>query len=158
MAATSPSVDKYDAAPAMATAALAEVVCQDIKGKKHEFIALNVACLDMIGHTGSFSAAGQALQAVDKALGAITAALAAAGGTLIVTADHGNIEEMKDLSANVANTEHSKNQVNFWLWHPAGPLPALRGEGILADVAPTILQLFGINQPEVMTGKSLFQK
>ena len=154
----SPNVDKYDATPGMATAALAETVCLDIKNKKHEFIAFNIACLDMVGHTGNFTAAQEALRAVDRALGEICAVLAPVNGTLIVTADHGNIEEMKDLSANMANTEHSKNQVNFWLWSLAVKLPPLRGEGILADVGPTVLELYGINQPQSMTGKSLFKK
>ncbi|MBI1961340.1 MAG: 2,3-bisphosphoglycerate-independent phosphoglycerate mutase, partial [Parcubacteria group bacterium] len=91
-------------------------------------------------------------------LGAVAAAIAEKNGTLIITADHGNIEEMKDLSSGRVDTEHSKSQVPCWIWRLSSPLPEVRPEGMLADVAPTILELFGIKQPEEMTGKSLFKK
>lgn len=153
----SPPVAKYDAAPAMATAALGEVVCQDLEKEQHEFIALNIACLDMVAHTGNFAAAQIALLAVDAALAQMMAAITARSGILVVTADHGNIEEMKNSTTGEVDTEHSKNQVPFMVW-PSVDLPKLRHGGILADVAPTILDLFGINKPEAMTGKSLFEK
>lgn len=157
----SPDVLRYDEAPAMATGALADAVVAGIK-EGYEFIGVNIACTDMVAHTGNFKAAQEALRATDSALAAISKALLECRGTLIVTADHGNIEEMKDLSTGTVDTEHSKSQVWCWLWSalPADrpALPEMRQEGILADVAPTILELFGATQPEEMTGKSLFKK
>lgn len=153
----SPDVDRYDQAPAMATGEIADA-CVRALSEGYDFVAANIAATDMVAHTGNFSAAQEALRATDAALKKISEAVFAAGGTLIVTADHGNIEEMRDLSSGHADTEHSKNQVFCWIWRPAVPLPLVRPEGILGDVAPTILELFSIQQPEEMTGKSLFEK
>ncbi|OJI06200.1 phosphoglycerate mutase (2,3-diphosphoglycerate-independent) [bacterium CG10_46_32] len=159
--APSPRVDRYDQAPAMATAALADA-CVSALDDGYDFVAVNIAATDMVAHTGNFIAAQSALVATDAALGAISAAVAKKGGILIITADHGNIEEMKDMSGGQVDTEHSKNQVPCWIWPVQVPrrpaLPEVRQEGILADVAPTILELFGIQKPEEMAGKSLFKK
>lgn len=157
----SPNVERYDQAPAMATKELTDVIVKDLAEKKYDFMAVNFACPDMIAHTGNLSAAIIALQAVDQSLGRLLTAVGSSGGVLIVTADHGNIEEMKDFSSGSVDTEHSKNQVPFLLWQGSGGaknLPPLRHGGILADVAPTILELFGINRPVAMTGQSLFEK
>jgi len=156
----SPDVERYDEAPAMATAAIADACARAI-AEGYDFVAANIAAIDMVAHTGSFAAAQKALQAADTAVGVIAEAVARRGGILIMTADHGNIEEMKDLSSGHIDTEHSKNQVPCWIW-PAEPadrpaLPAVRHEGILGDVAPTILDLFSIQKPAEMTGKSLFE-
>lgn len=157
----SPDVVRYNEAPAMATPALVEAVTRALSDG-YEFVAVNIAATDMVAHTGDLRAAQEALRATDQALAAIAAAVAERGGAFMVTADHGNIEEMKDISTGRIDTEHSKNQVWCWIWpaESAGrtPLPEVRQEGILADVAPTILELFGQPVPEEMTGKSLFKK
>ena len=156
----SPNIERYDQSPEMATKELTDEVIKDLTEKKYDFLAVNFACTDMVAHTGNFEAAKIALQAVDQSLGRLLVAADSASGALIVTADHGNIEEMKDFSNNALDTEHSKNQVPFLVW--AGKqtknLPPLRHGGVLSDVAPTILELFGINKPIAMTGKSLFEK
>ncbi|MBI2050803.1 MAG: 2,3-bisphosphoglycerate-independent phosphoglycerate mutase [Parcubacteria group bacterium] len=156
----SPAVDRYDQAPAMATAQIAAAIVRALS-EGYDFVAANIAATDMVAHTGDFAAARIALKATDAAVGAVADAVARRGGVLIVTADHGNIEEMKDLSSGRVDTEHSKNQVPCWIWpaESAGrpALPRVRQEGILGDVAPTILDLFGIRKPEEMTGKSLFK-
>ena len=157
----SPDVERYDQAPAMATRELADEVIKDLADKKYDFIVVNLACPDMVAHTGNLSAAKIALQAVDQNLGRLMEAVGPTGGALIVTADHGNIEEMKDFSSGAVDTEHSKNQVPFLLWlgtDGAKNLPPLRHGGVLADVGPTILDLFGVSKPVAMTGKSLFEE
>ncbi|MBI1961421.1 MAG: 2,3-bisphosphoglycerate-independent phosphoglycerate mutase, partial [Parcubacteria group bacterium] len=99
----SPRVDRYDQAPAMATAELADACVRALR-EGYDFIAVNIAATDMVAHTGSFSAAQAALRATDRALRAVAAAIAEKNGTLIITADHGNIEEMKDLSSGRVDT------------------------------------------------------
>jgi len=153
----SPNVRRYDKTPAMSTKELTNVVVRGLTVQKYDFIGVNFACLDMVAHTGNFKAAQESLKAVDYALEEIKNALLNLNGALVVTADHGNIEEMKNLSTGELDTEHSKNRVPFIIWCPGYLIPDLRAEGILADVAPTILDLFGINKPEAMTGKSLFK-
>ncbi|MEK7188954.1 MAG: 2,3-bisphosphoglycerate-independent phosphoglycerate mutase [Patescibacteria group bacterium] len=152
----SPSVDRYDKAPAMATAQIAEAVVAALS-EGYDFIAANIAATDMVAHTGNFAAAQEALRATDAAIGAILAVAAEKRGILMVTADHGNIEEMSDLSGGHIDTEHSKNQVWFVVTGHEATRGPLRDHGVLADVAPTILALFGIKKPEEMTGKSLFE-
>lgn len=154
----SPSVERYEKTPGMSSARLSVIVSESLSENKHDFIAVNFAALDMIAHSGNLDAAKAALLAVDKALSEIMAEAAKRNGALLVTADHGNIEEMKILAEGGRNTAHSKNPVPFLAWAPSLPLPPLRPKGILADVAPTILELFGIDKPAVMTGKSLFIK
>ncbi len=153
----SPSVDRYDKTPSMATRELAEET-KNALDKGYDFIALNIACTDMVAHTGNFEASKEALRATDQALLVISEAVKEKNGILIVTSDHGNIEEMIDLSTGEIDTEHSKNQVPFWIWSSYLNNIKLREEGILADIAPTILDLFGILQPKEMTGKSLIKK
>jgi len=152
----SPDVDSYDKAPSMATKEIADTVARVLNEKKYDFIAANIACPDMVAHSGNFEAAKEAIKATDNGLGIIMSAVKnSAGSILIVTADHGNIEEMKDMSSGEKDTEHSKNQVPFLVWAPNQQIPDLREEGVLSDVAPTIIQLFGLQKPEAMTGKSL---
>lgn len=153
----SPDVKSYDKAPAMATAEISSTVVKALNEKKYDFIATNFACPDMIAHSGNFEAAQQAIKAVDKALGEILSAIQACSGALIITSDHGNIEEMKDMSTGNKDTEHSKSQVPFLLWCGTCAMPDLRQEGILGDVAPTIIAMFNLQKPEAMTGKPLFK-
>ncbi|PJC40339.1 MAG: 2,3-bisphosphoglycerate-independent phosphoglycerate mutase, partial [Parcubacteria group bacterium CG_4_9_14_0_2_um_filter_41_8] len=152
---TSPDVDSYDKAPAMATKEIANTVARALNEKKYDFIAVNIAAPDMVAHSGNFEAAKEAIKATDSGLGIIMSAVKQSGAILIVTADHGNIEEMKDMSLKEKDTEHSKNQVPFLIWAPNQQIPNLREEGVLGDVAPTIIQLFRLQKPQAMTGKSL---
>lgn len=152
----SPEAAHYEKSPAMAGAKLAAIVVESLRENKHDFIVVNFAALDMVAHTGNLAAAGKALQAVDQALNSVASAVEAVKGVLLLVGDHGNIEEMKPLSEGGRNTSHSKNPVPFLVWAPSLPLPLLRPLGILADAAPTILELFGIEKPAVMTGRSLF--
>jgi 2,3-bisphosphoglycerate-independent phosphoglycerate mutase len=154
---SSPDVRRYDEQPAMATEEITQAIIRAVTKRSHEFIAANIANLDMVAHTGNLAACTLALKAVDSALGMIMAALQTNKGVLIVTADHGNIEELRDLSTGETDTEHSKNRVPLVILGHSVGLSGLREQGILGDVAPTVLEQFNIRKPEVMTGKSLFR-
>ncbi|MCS6920842.1 MAG: 2,3-bisphosphoglycerate-independent phosphoglycerate mutase, partial [Elioraea sp.] len=108
---------------------------------------------DMVGHTGDLAAAIAACEAVDRGLGEIVAAIADVGGVLLVTADHGNAELMRDPKTGGPHTAHTTNPVPVILFN--GPEGARLRDGRLADVAPTLLALMGLPQPAEMTGKSL---
>jgi 2,3-bisphosphoglycerate-independent phosphoglycerate mutase len=115
------------------------------------FGIINFANADMVGHTGSIPAAVEAVETVDRYLGEIVEAVEATGGVCVITADHGNADHMLEPDGS-PNTAHSLNPVPFVV---TSKDVTVRGEGILADVAPTILELLGIDQPEAMTGKSM---
>jgi 2,3-bisphosphoglycerate-independent phosphoglycerate mutase len=115
---------------------------------------MNYANPDMVGHTGSLAAAIRAVQTVDAGLGRIEDAIGTAGGALLVTADHGNCEMMRDPETGGPHTAHTTNPVPVFL--AVGPGHAL-GDGRLADLAPTLLALMGLPQPEEMTGASLLR-
>lgn len=151
----SPGVSAYDAAPAMSAERITSLVVKDLAEHHHDFIVLNFANPDMIGHTGNLRAAVKAIEVVDQCLGHIRDAVVAAAGTLIITADHGNAEEMLSSDAKSVDTEHTTNPVPLVVVTPKPLLLKLRTDGCLADVAPTILELLGLNQPAVMTGRSL---
>jgi 2,3-bisphosphoglycerate-independent phosphoglycerate mutase len=114
---------------------------------------VNFANPDMVGHTGKLDAAIKAVEAVDAGLGRIAAAVAEAGGRLLVTADHGNAELMRDPATGGPHTAHTSNPVPVLLM--GGPSGAQLRDGRLADVAPTLLALMGLAQPAAMTGRSL---
>ena len=159
----SPRVDSYDQAPAMAAREITSVVEQNINNGIYDFIAINYANPDMVGHTGNLQSTIRAIETVDQCLKRLMKAVRAAGGILMVTSDHGNAEEVIDTATGVPDTEHSTNRVPFFLCdfrtHPPGaPAAKLRNDGKLADVAPTILELLGISPPEAMTGESLIEK
>ncbi len=147
----SPKVATYDLAPEMSAAALTDAAVQAIEGGRFDLIVLNFANADMVGHTGDFAAAVSAVEAVDLGLGRIAAAIAAANGALLVIADHGNAEQMRDPVSGGPHTAHTTNPVPVLL---AGPPGTLR-DGRLADVAPTLLALMRLPQPDEMTGRSL---
>lgn len=150
----SPAVDSYAATPAMAAVALAQEVVGAVRGRTHDFIAVNFANADMMGHTGDIPAAVAALETLDRCLGKIAAAVNGAGGLLVVTADHGNVEKMLEPATNAPYTEHTHNPVPFFLIQPARKItPPTRGR--LADVAPTLLALLDITKPSAMTGVNL---
>ena len=150
----SPKVATYDLQPEMSAPELTRRAVEAIGAGRFDLVVLNFANPDMVGHTGSLPAAIAAVEAVDAGLGAIADAVAAQGGTLLVTADHGNCEQMRDPATREPHTAHTTNLVPVLL---AGrPGTALR-DGRLADLAPTLLALMGIAQPAEMTGESLLK-
>ena len=148
----SPDVATYDLQPEMSAPELTRRLVDAIHSGKYDVIICNVANPDMVGHTGNLAAAMQAVEAVDKLLTRVTAAIDEAGGEMLITADHGNVEQMKDQSSGQNHTAHTTNPVPF-LFHgrPATVAPA----GALRDIAPTMLMLLGLSQPEEMTGNSM---
>ena len=151
----SPKVATYDLQPEMSAPELAEKAVAAIRAGRHDLIVLNFANPDMVGHTGSLPAAIRACETVDAALARIAAAITEAGGCLLVTADHGNAELMRDPATGGPHTAHTTNPVPVLLHEaPAGTALA---EGRLADIAPTLLALLGLPQPAAMTGRSLLR-
>jgi 2,3-bisphosphoglycerate-independent phosphoglycerate mutase len=147
----SPKVATYDLQPEMSEPELADKAVAAIGSGKFDLIVLNFANPDMVGHTGSLPAAIKAVEAVDSGLGRIMAAIEQQGGALLVTADHGNCELMRDPATGGPHTAHTTNKVPVVLFNGKGQVH----EGRLADVAPTLLALMGIEQPTEMTGRSL---
>ncbi len=149
----SPKVATYDLQPEMSAPELAEKAVAAINSGKYDLIILNFANPDMVGHTGVLAAAIRAVEAVDAGLGAIADAVAAQGGALLVTADHGNCETMRDPETGGPHTAHTLNPVPVLC--AGAPAGARLHDGILADLAPTLLALLGIAPPALMTGTSL---
>jgi 2,3-bisphosphoglycerate-independent phosphoglycerate mutase len=153
----SPKVPTYDQKPEMSAYPMTEKLLQTLRdGTDYSFILINYANVDMVGHTGNIGPAVRACEVVDECIGKIANYVLAFGGTLLITADHGNVEEMINLHTGQIDTEHSTNPV---------PLIAVSRKflgksqilpfGILADVAPTVLALLGIEKPTTMTGRNL---
>ena len=152
----SPKVATYDLQPEMSCPELTEKLVDAIGSGRFDAIVCNIANPDMVGHSGDLQAAILAAQAVDKAVGAIDAAVRQAGGAMIITADHGNLEMMRDPATGQPHTAHTVGPVPLVLVQPAGaPVATLRSGGALRDVAPTLLQLLGLPQPADMSGRSL---
>ena len=148
----SPKVATYDLAPEMSAAAVADAVVEAI-ARPFDLIVVNFANPDMVGHTGDLQAAIRACEAVDAGLARIVAALVAAGGAMLLTADHGNCEMMEDPVTHQPHTAHTTNPVPLAVF--GGPAGATLRSGRLADVAPTVLDLMGLPLPPEMTGRSL---
>jgi 2,3-bisphosphoglycerate-independent phosphoglycerate mutase len=148
----SPKVATYDLAPEMAAAEVADAVVAAIS-RPYDLIVVNFANPDMVGHTGDLAAAIRACEAVDRGLARIVAALEAAGGAMLLTADHGNCETMVDPVTGGPHTAHTTNPVPVAVL--GGPPGAGLRNGRLADVAPTVLDLLGLPLPPEMTGRSL---
>jgi 2,3-bisphosphoglycerate-independent phosphoglycerate mutase len=144
-------VPTYDHKPEMSAAAAAEAFTERWRSGQYRFGIINFANPDMVGHTGSIPAAVSAIEAVDGRLAEVVTAVHEAGGACLITADHGNAEQMLEPDGS-PNTAHSLNPVPFIVTVPS---VELSGGGILADVAPTALSLLGIDQPDAMTGRSL---
>jgi len=152
----SPKVATYDLQPAMSLPELTGKLVEAIGSGRFDAIVCNIANPDMVGHSGDLQAAILAAQAVDIAIGEVEAAVSKAGGALIITADHGNLEMMRDPDTGQPHTAHT-----------VGPVPlvyvgdrrnaVMRGGGALRDVAPTVLDLLGLPPPAEMTGRSLFE-
>ncbi len=151
----SPKVATYDLQPEMSAPELAEKAVQAIRSGSYDLIVLNFANADMVGHTGSLAAAIKACEAVDAGLARIAQAITETGGRLLVTADHGNAEMMKDPVTGGPHTAHTTNPVPVLL-HEA-PAGVTLADGRLADLAPTLLALLGLDQPQAMTGRSLLR-
>jgi 2,3-bisphosphoglycerate-independent phosphoglycerate mutase len=154
----SPKVPTYDLQPEMSAPGVADAVVEALATGRDGFVIVNFANCDMVGHTGVFSAAVKAVETVDACLGRVLEAVAAANGIAIVTADHGNAEEMIDRDTGGPMTAHTTNPVPVILVTPEHhPLrhAQLQNGGILSGVAPTLLQLMGIAVPPEMTTPSL---
>jgi 2,3-bisphosphoglycerate-independent phosphoglycerate mutase len=150
----SPKVATYDLKPEMSAFQVTERVVKEIKSGKYDFVLLNYANPDMVGHTGVLQAAIKAIEAVDKCVGEVIAAVREVNGIALVTADHGNAEKMVDPQNGEVFTAHSTNRVPLALVMDNFK-GKLREDGILADVAPTILYLMHIEKPKEMKGKNL---
>ena len=150
----SPKVATYDLQPEMSAPAVCEECVKRIESGAYDVIVLNFANCDMVGHTGVFDAAVKAVETVDTCVGRVVEATRRQGGIAMVTADHGNAEVMKEPDGSPM-TAHTTNPVPFIL---VGAGSELRSGGCLADIAPTILDVLGLNQPEEMTGKTLIVK
>ncbi|MDD4564997.1 MAG: 2,3-bisphosphoglycerate-independent phosphoglycerate mutase [Eubacteriales bacterium] len=148
----SPKVATYDLMPEMSAYPLTDKVVALIKENKYDVIILNYANPDMVGHTGNFDATVRAIEVLDKCIARVTDAVLALGGQVIITSDHGNADFMFDEYGNTI-TAHSLNPVPFLVI--ADKPMGLRSDGILADIAPTLLDLMGIEKPVEMTGRSL---
>lgn len=153
----SPKVATYNLQPEMSAPEVTKSLLEELRKKVYDVIILNFANPDMVGHTGVFEATVKAVEAVDRCLGEIEAELHSMGGTLLVTADHGNAEEKVDPETNLPLTAHSTNLVPFIMVSDKFKGHALRGGGALYDVAPTILEILQIPQPKEMTGTSLMK-
>ncbi len=145
-------VATYDKKPEMGAREITEKLVKAILSRKYGFILANYANPDMVGHTGILEAAVKAVEVLDECLGRIVRSAQEAGARVLITADHGNLEIMSDPVTGQPHTAHTTDPVPFIV---IGEKVALKEQGILADVAPTVLQLLGIEQPEEMTGSSL---
>jgi 2,3-bisphosphoglycerate-independent phosphoglycerate mutase len=150
----SPKVATYDLQPEMSAAEVTDHLIDEIKAGKHDLIVLNYANGDMVGHTGVLESAISAVETVDICVGRVVEAMRDHGGIVCITADHGNAEKMLDAETGEPFTAHTTNDVPFILVSEKHCGRALR-QGILADIAPTILALAGLKQPAEMTGRSL---
>ena len=151
----SPKVATYDLKPEMSASGIADAVVKAIEEQTFDFLVINFANADMVGHSGKLEATVRAVEAVDAGLGRIYAALRRVGGGMIVTADHGNAELMTDPVSGGPHTYHTTNPVPFLLALPNSQGVRLRAGGSLRDISPTLLGICGIPQPPEMTGSDL---
>ncbi len=160
----SPAVSHFDEQPEMSAPAVTDTVIQKIQEGRYDFILMNYANADMVGHTGNEAASIEAVEATDKCLSRLIPAVLSAGGAMIITADHGNVEEVMNLQTGERDTEHSTNPIPLWYITPTNhrdknseTMVREQNEvhGLLSDVAPTILHIFGLTRPEKMNGTSL---
>ena len=148
-------VATYDQKPEMSAREVTRAVLERIRSGRDDVIIMNYANPDMVGHTGILEAAVQAVKVIDDCLREVITAVHRAGGTVLLTADHGNLEQMVDEKGN-PHTAHTTNPVPLVLVNSRDTV--LRDDGIHADIAPTILKILGIPQPEEMTGRSLIKE
>ena len=151
----SPKVPTYDLQPEMSAAGVTDTAVEHIRSGQYDLVIMNYANADMVGHTGVIEAAIKAVEVVDTGVGRVVEATLAMGGGLLVTADHGNAEQLIEYDTGKPFTAHTTYPVPLYLVVPSLVDARLRTDGILADVSPTILQILDIPQPKDMTGKSL---
>jgi 2,3-bisphosphoglycerate-independent phosphoglycerate mutase len=154
----SPKIATYDLKPEMSLPELSERVVQEIGKKSHDVIILNIANPDMVGHTGIMDAAVRAVHATDGAIERILKAVEKVDGIALITADHGNCEQMFDDETGQPHTAHTTNPVPLILFDPKKRFGTLRSGGALENVAPTMLAILGLDQPKEMTAESLLNK
>jgi 2,3-bisphosphoglycerate-independent phosphoglycerate mutase len=150
----SPKVATYDLKPEMSAPEVTDRLVAAIESGRFDLVVVNYANGDMVGHTGILDAAIKAVETVDRCLGRVEAAVKKAGGALLITADHGNCEQMRDAALDQPHTAHTLNPVPAVLLNGPPWARALR-DGRLSDVAPTLLGLMGLAKPAEMTGRSL---
>ena len=153
----SPKVATYDLQPEMSAPAVCDKLVEAIKSGKYDVVIINFANPDMVGHTGIEDAAIKAIETVDACVGRAVDAVREMDGVLFICADHGNAEQLVDYETGTPFTAHTTNPVPFILVN-ADPSYKLREGGCLADIAPTLIELMGMEQPKEMTGKSLLVK
>ena len=158
----SKNVKSFDLKPEMSAYEITDRLILELERGKYDFFAVNFANGDMVGHTGNFKAGVEAVEILDECIGKIQNSVLGLGGTLFITADHGNVEEMINLETGEIDKEHSTNPVPFWIISSDIKMTArieqvsqLEPGGILADVAPTILEFMNLPKPAEMTGTSL---
>ncbi|MFA6553407.1 MAG: 2,3-bisphosphoglycerate-independent phosphoglycerate mutase [Patescibacteria group bacterium] len=151
----SPEAYTYRDKPAMSANKLTNVVLQALEKNKYDFIVMNYANADMVGHTGDLAACIKAVEVVDSCLGKLVKKVIKKEATMIITADHGNIEEVKDIKSGQINTSHSGYPVPFILVNKNIPKNLRMSNGVLADIAPTILDIMDMPKPQVMGNKLL---
>ena len=151
----SPKVETYDLKPEMSAYEVTDKVVEAIKTEKYDSIILNFANPDMVGHTGSVDAAIKAIEAIDECVYRVVEAINEVNGTLLITADHGNCEQMVDYKTGEPHTAHTTSPVPLAI--VGLPVNKKIKEGRLADLAPTMLDLMGLEKPEEMTGESLLE-
>jgi len=151
----SDSLPRFDMKPQMKARELTTAVLQKLRTGKYHFVAMNYANMDMVGHSGDLEAGAKAVEVVDECIGRLWNEVKKMNGYLIITADHGNIEQMIDVSTGAIRTEHTTNPVPFII--AGADVEGFRElpRGVLGDVIPTVLDLMGVSQPEEMTGRSL---
>lgn len=151
----SPNVATYDLQPQMSAPEVTDRIVDAIEHQRYDVIIVNYANGDMVGHTGVFEAAVKAVECLDECMGRIVAALDKVGGEALITADHGNVEQMEDEVTGQAHTAHTCEPVPFI--YVGKRNVSIRAGGVLADVAPTMLKLLGLPQPKEMTGTSIIE-
>ncbi|MDD5295190.1 MAG: 2,3-bisphosphoglycerate-independent phosphoglycerate mutase, partial [Patescibacteria group bacterium] len=153
------AIDHYEKAPEMSAYDLTKVIIEKIKNDNYDFILINYANPDMIAHTGNLKAGIKACEVVDECAGKVVKEVLKKEGLAIITADHGNIEEMINMKTGEIDTKHSTNPVPFMIVSNELKNKRIKlNEGVLGDVAPTILELMGIKSPKEMKRKSLLDQ
>ena len=151
----SPAVATYDLQPEMSAFELTDALVENIESQKYDLIICNFANTDMVGHSGILDAAIKAVEAVDACLALIYQAIKSIDGEMLITADHGNVEKMSNLETHEVHTAHTNNPVPLIFISSREATIAEPCKGTLSDIAPTLLDMMGVDQPSEMTGKSL---
>jgi 2,3-bisphosphoglycerate-independent phosphoglycerate mutase len=150
----SPKVATYDLKPEMSAPEVTDKLVEAIDSGRFDVVVVNYANTDMVGHSGDLKATIKAVETVDQCLGRLADAVKRAGGTLLITADHGNAEMMRDPKTGEPHTAHTTNPVPLILVNPPIGVTGI-ADGQLSDIAPTLLRLLNIPQPKAMTGHAL---